>query len=184
MLAHLDDLHGVGAAGLAERLAHGDDDVVADLHRAALQAKDPALRRNAVRALGNDASSIALFFSSSVVSDADPTTKLAAFVKLAEFPSSQQIQTVATSIVRNPANQKDEWLREAVRISRAEGLDGVLLEVRPSNAVARRLYASEGFREVHVRRGYYPSAEGREDAILMALPLPLHLLHLFHLIKL
>ena len=85
-------------------------------HRTALLHKDANVRRNAVRALGSDPQSVALFFSSAVVSDADATTKLAALVKLAEFPTSPQIQTVATSIVRNPANQKDEWLREAVRI--------------------------------------------------------------------
>ncbi len=44
----------------------------------------------------------------------------------------------------------------------------MLLEVRPSNVAARELYAGMGFRELSVRRGYYPSAGGREDAILMA----------------
>src|SRR6185436_8528423 len=43
-------------------------------------------------------------------------TKLAAFVKLAEFSETPQIKTVVTSLVRNPANQKDEWLREATRL--------------------------------------------------------------------
>jgi ribosomal-protein-alanine N-acetyltransferase len=44
----------------------------------------------------------------------------------------------------------------------------VFLEVRPSNAAALALYRSSGFREIGVRRGYYQSASGSEDAITMA----------------
>jgi len=43
----------------------------------------------------------------------------------------------------------------------------IFLEVRPSNLAARALYADLGFREISVRRGYYPASAGREDAILM-----------------
>lgn len=45
------------------------------------------------------------------------------------------------------------------------------LEVRASNARAITLYESLGFNEVSVRRNYYPGANGREDAIMMALPM-------------
>lgn len=85
-------------------------------HLAALLHTDPAVRRNATRALGNDAASIALFFSSAVISDPDLLTRLAAFVKLAEFPTTAQIKTVVASLVRNPQNQQDDWLREAIGI--------------------------------------------------------------------
>lgn len=43
----------------------------------------------------------------------------------------------------------------------------LFLEVRVSNAAARALYAQSGFREIGVRRGYYPAHEGREDAIVL-----------------
>ena len=43
----------------------------------------------------------------------------------------------------------------------------MFLEVRVSNAPARGLYAGSGYRELAVRRNYYPAAIGREDAILM-----------------
>jgi ribosomal-protein-alanine N-acetyltransferase len=49
------------------------------------------------------------------------------------------------------------------------GASRMLLEVRPSNHAARRLYAQAGFLELSVRRGYYPADGGREDAILMGL---------------
>ena len=44
------------------------------------------------------------------------------------------------------------------------------LEVRTANARARRLYERFGFREIGIRRGYYPAAQGRrEDAVVMSL---------------
>jgi [ribosomal protein S18]-alanine N-acetyltransferase len=42
------------------------------------------------------------------------------------------------------------------------------LEVRPSNAHAIDLYRRAGFTEVGYRRNYYPSANGREDALIFA----------------
>lgn len=44
----------------------------------------------------------------------------------------------------------------------------VFLEVRSSNLGAYRLYEEEGFSEVGLRKSYYPSDQGREDAIIMA----------------
>ncbi|MEL7401191.1 MAG: ribosomal protein S18-alanine N-acetyltransferase [Pseudomonadota bacterium] len=45
----------------------------------------------------------------------------------------------------------------------------IYLEVRESNAPAIALYQNHGFVEVGIRRDYYPSVSGREDALLMAL---------------
>jgi ribosomal-protein-alanine N-acetyltransferase len=42
------------------------------------------------------------------------------------------------------------------------------LEVRPSNVVAIRLYETAGFHQVGLRQDYYPSNDGREDAVIMA----------------
>ncbi len=47
-------------------------------------------------------------------------------------------------------------------------VDTVFLEVRTSNHIAQRLYDTIGFNQVGLRRGYYPSEKGREDAIIMA----------------
>lgn len=44
----------------------------------------------------------------------------------------------------------------------------MLLEVRPSNVVARALYASEGFTQIGIRRRYYPAqGDAREDALVL-----------------
>ena len=62
-------------------------------------------------------------------------------------------------------------LEHFVRIGRDSDAQQMFLEVRPSNTSARRFYADFGFRDISVRRGYYPAAGGREDAILMGLML-------------
>jgi ribosomal-protein-alanine N-acetyltransferase len=47
----------------------------------------------------------------------------------------------------------------------------LFLEVRVSNEAARRLYASLGFQLIGRRRNYYPTDNGREDALVMRLEL-------------
>lgn len=44
----------------------------------------------------------------------------------------------------------------------------VFLEVRPSNPRAIELYQQSGFNEIGLRKNYYDSADGREDALVMA----------------
>ena len=55
--------------------------------------------------------------------------------------------------------------------ARLEKVKKILLEVRPTNSGAIRLYAGFGFKQVGVRHDYYPAARGREDALVMALEL-------------
>lgn len=52
--------------------------------------------------------------------------------------------------------------------ARTLGADMISLEVRPSNTIARHLYQRAGFNEVGRRRHYYPAAQGREDALILA----------------
>src|SRR5688572_19973687 len=54
-----------------------------------------------------------------------------------------------------------------LKLARDHGARLLFLEVRPSNAAARALYARSGFAEIGRRRDYYPAAEGREDAVVM-----------------
>ena len=56
-------------------------------------------------------------------------------------------------------------------LARPGGAGAALLRGGRSNRAAIHLYQSEGFCETGLRRGYYPAAQGREDAILMAMPL-------------
>lgn len=45
------------------------------------------------------------------------------------------------------------------------------LEVRKTNAPAIYIYEQAGFNEIGLRKNYYATKAGKEDAILMALPL-------------
>jgi [ribosomal protein S18]-alanine N-acetyltransferase len=61
-------------------------------------------------------------------------------------------------------------LDRLVRHARGMPAAAVWLEVRQSNARARRIYERYGFVQVGVRRGYYPAPQGtREDAVVMSL---------------
>ena len=125
--------HTAAVAGL-KKMATANDGSVGALHalwtlqgldaldevtaNAALLAKDARLRRNAVRALKADEAGQKLYFGSGVVSDPDLVTRLAALVKLSEFPTTPEIQTLVKSLSVDGTIQSDEWLREASRMLR------------------------------------------------------------------
>jgi len=56
---------------------------------------------------------------------------------------------------------------QLLSLATAAGATLVFLEVRPANLGAIRLYERLGFRQVGVRRGYYQTPAGREDALVM-----------------
>ena len=61
-------------------------------------------------------------------------------------------------------------LDSAIEAAKGRGVAAVYLEVRASNAAARHLYASRGFREIGTRRNYY--RRPIEDACVLRLSLP------------
>jgi [ribosomal protein S18]-alanine N-acetyltransferase len=62
-------------------------------------------------------------------------------------------------------------LHNIVQVAREHKAKVLFLEVRPTNEVGQRLYSGYGFRQIGVRRGYYPARKGREDALVLALDL-------------
>lgn len=74
-----------------------------------------------------------------------------------------------------PESQGQGWGRKlmahVVICAQQDNVDWLWLEVRPSNVVAKKLYESMAFEFVAVRKNYYPAVEGREDAVIMRLPL-------------
>jgi len=60
------------------------------------------------------------------------------------------------------------FLRHLIKKINSDDVDMVLLEVRRSNTLAQQLYQSENFHELGVRKAYYPTDKGREDAIILA----------------
>ncbi|MGU3414456.1 ribosomal protein S18-alanine N-acetyltransferase [Enterobacteriaceae bacterium C23F] len=97
--------------------------------------------------------------------------------EMAAFAITQIVLDEATlfNIAVDPAFQRRglgrELLEQVVDEVEKRGVVTLWLEVRASNAAAIALYESMGFNEATIRRNYYPTAEGREDAIIMALPI-------------
>ena len=58
-------------------------------------------------------------------------------------------------------------LAHLMSLCRERSADMLWLEVRRSNARAQAIYRRFGFADVGVRRGYYPAAQGCEDAVVM-----------------
>ena len=71
-----------------------------------------------------------------------------------------------------PQHQRQGWgkkiLNEAEWIAKQYKAETCFLEVRPSNTVGINLYQQMGYNEVGLRKNYYPTDKGREDAIVMA----------------
>ncbi|MGB5621412.1 MAG: ribosomal protein S18-alanine N-acetyltransferase [Gammaproteobacteria bacterium] len=57
-----------------------------------------------------------------------------------------------------------DWLFQEARCL---GARRIFLEVRPSNMIALQLYESAGFARIGLRKDYYRSETGREDAIVL-----------------
>ena len=103
--------------------------------------------------------------------------QLAVGGEMAAFAITQVVLDEATlfNIAVDPAYQRRglgrELLEAVIDEVEKRGVATLWLEVRASNAPAIALYESLGFNEADVRRNYYPTANGHEDAIVMALPL-------------
>jgi ribosomal-protein-alanine N-acetyltransferase len=65
-----------------------------------------------------------------------------------------------------------DFMLHLLEVARNYAAEAMFLEVRPTNTVARRLYHKLGFDYIAVRKDYYPSPNGREDAIIMRKELP------------
>lgn len=74
-----------------------------------------------------------------------------------------------------------DWQRQGIAtqlvghmlsLAKRHAAEVCLLEVRPSNKSAVAMYKKQGFTEVGRRKGYYPSDDGREDALVLSYPLP------------
>ena len=60
-----------------------------------------------------------------------------------------------------------QMLQHLLEYARDIGTERVFLEVRPSNTPAVSLYEQAGFARLGVRKSYYRSPAGREDALVL-----------------
>lgn len=93
---------------------------------------------------------------------------LAAYAMTSVAVGEMHLLNLAVAPHRQSRGVGRRLLRHVMASSRELGADMMFLEVRPSNIHAIALYLSEGLGEIGQRRGYYPAAGGREDALVMA----------------
>ena len=75
--------------------------------------------------------------------------------------------TISVAAKRQKLGFGARLLRQAMDIALQRGARTLLLEVRPSNVSALSLYRQYGFKQIGVRRDYYPAEHGREDALVL-----------------
>lgn len=93
------------------------------------------------------------------------------FIIYSQVLDEASILNIAVHPARQGKGLGGKILRSALLRMRASGVTRCLLEVRESNTVARQLYQRHHFALDGVRKKYYPTQDGREDALLMSLEL-------------
>lgn len=98
----------------------------------------------------------------------DATGELLGYFLLIAIVDEAHLLNVAVSAERQGQGLGRFLLNQAVACARGLGMESVLLEVRPSNTRALRIYQRYGFQQIGRRKAYYPAAnQQREDAIVM-----------------
>jgi len=99
---------------------------------------------------------------------AEDEREAVAFGLALEAGADAELLTIAT----DPAQRRAGWGRRIFRALDAEagkrGLERWVLEVASKNLPAIGLYKSAGFVEIGVRKAYYRTQDGRDDALVMS----------------
>jgi ribosomal-protein-alanine N-acetyltransferase len=136
-------------------VTEADLDAIAKIERSAFS--DPWSDRSFREALSQPA----IYFAAARSDDGD----LLGYVVAWFVADEGQIANLAVAPAGWGSGIGRALLMSAMREAAARGVTDVYLEVRDSNARARRLYGSCGFKEVGRRRGYYRLPN--EDAIVL-----------------
>ena len=98
----------------------------------------------------------------------EQTGDLLGYFLLMAIVDEAHLLNVAVSAGKHGQGLGRFLLNQAVACARGLGMTSMLLEVRPSNTRALRIYERYGFKQIGRRKGYYPAADQqREDAIVM-----------------
>lgn len=94
--------------------------------------------------------------------------KLAGYFLLMGAVDEAHLLNVAVAADRQGQGLGRRLLDRAAACARGLSMRSILLEVRPSNLRALKVYMAYGFVEIGRRKAYYPAHDGkREDAIVM-----------------
>ena len=94
--------------------------------------------------------------------------RLDGFIVFSQVLDEASIHNIAVAAAHQGKGLGRQLLQAALAQMKGSGATRCLLEVRESNTAARQLYAGNGFQLDGVRKNYYPSEGGREDALLMS----------------
>lgn len=87
---------------------------------------------------------------------------------ISQIVDEAHLLNIAITIEQQGQGLGLQLLEHLMQRASARGCVECFLEVRASNQSAYRLYERFGFNEIGRRRDYYPTAEGHEDALVMA----------------
>ena len=96
-------------------------------------------------------------------------TERAVFHHDALWQTLSPVDWIVTKFTANTFMFPASWLvsRKLMELARQAGVEGMYLEVRPSNLRALALYERAGFELLGRRRGYYRARGGTEDAVVL-----------------
>lgn len=119
---------------------------------------------------GNFADAVASGYDCWTVRDADG--ELAGYYLLMYALDEAHLLDVAVAGKRQRQGLGRRLLYQIGARALGQGMESILLEVRPSNERALEVYRRHGYVQIGRRKGYYPAGQaGREDAIVMRLDL-------------
>jgi ribosomal-protein-alanine N-acetyltransferase len=122
--------------------------------------------------LGNFADSLAAGYDGWVFEAPEPPLDLHGYAIAMWLPDELHLLNLSVDASVQGRGLGAAMLDWLIADASGRGARAMLLEVRPSNTPALRLYERMGFLRVGLRRRYYPSHGGtREDAIVMTRPL-------------
>jgi ribosomal-protein-alanine N-acetyltransferase len=93
------------------------------------------------------------------------------FIIYSQVLDEASILNIAVLLARQRHGVGGEILSSALQRMRESGMTRCMLEVRESNTAAQRLYRGHRFALDGTRKKYYPTRDGREDALLMSIEL-------------
>jgi len=94
-------------------------------------------------------------------------SKLIAYCVMAIAVDDAHILNLCVSADHHRRGIGRDLLDYMIGVAKDHCANRALLEVRPSNLAAIKLYQRSGFVQVGVRRDYYPAKRGREDALVL-----------------
>lgn len=98
---------------------------------------------------------------------AEHRRQIAGFIVWQTLFETSELHLIAVSPRHRRAGIASQLMAAWLQTGTAAGANRFFLEVRAGNLPAQQLYRKYGFTETARRRGYYPSPQGREDALIM-----------------